>query len=77
MSKVITATFVDGVFKPDEPLNIPPQTRVRLLIVDPVGLDWSPEEAQRAWEELEQLWQEVSIDSGGVRLTRDQLHERR
>jgi predicted DNA-binding antitoxin AbrB/MazE fold protein len=77
MSKVINATFIDGVFKPDEPLNIPPQTRVRLLIVDPGIEEYSAKEVQEAWDELEQLCQEAPIHSDGVRPTRDQLHERR
>jgi predicted DNA-binding antitoxin AbrB/MazE fold protein len=75
MSQTITATFVEGVLKPDEPLDLPAGARVR-LVVEPIAIP-SPEEADKVWAELEKLWDEVSVDSGGVHLTRDQLHERR
>ena len=32
---------------------------------------------QRAWQDLERLWQQSTFDSKRDRLTRDQLHERR
>jgi predicted DNA-binding antitoxin AbrB/MazE fold protein len=77
MDHSVDAKFEDGVFKPDRPLDIPAGTRVQLIInyLD----DWptAPEEREQAAQELEQLWDEISIDSGGERLTRDQLHERR
>jgi predicted DNA-binding antitoxin AbrB/MazE fold protein len=74
MSQVITATYTDGILKPDVPLNLSPGMRVR-LIVEPLAS--SPELVQGAWEELEQLCNESPVDSGGLRLTRDQLQERR
>jgi predicted DNA-binding antitoxin AbrB/MazE fold protein len=74
MSQVITAIFENGLLKPDERLDWPAGTRVR-LIVEAVAS--SPEDKEQAWQELEKLWDEAGVDSGGVRLTRDQLHERR
>ena len=74
MSQVITATFEDGCLKPDTPLDLPPQQRVRLTID---VLEDAQKAADEAWEELERLCDEVPIDSGGEILTRDQLHERR
>ena len=75
MIEVITATFEDGVLKPDGPLNLPAHSRVR-LVVQP--LDEGTEERRRqAWEALERLWQQSALDSGGARLSRDELHERR
>jgi predicted DNA-binding antitoxin AbrB/MazE fold protein len=76
MSTAIYATYVDGVFKPDEPVNLPPQTRVRLMIVDPMAAELSPEEREAAWGELEQLWEEAPIDSGGPIPTREELYDR-
>jgi predicted DNA-binding antitoxin AbrB/MazE fold protein len=32
MSQVITATYTDGILKPDRPLNLSPGTRVRLTL---------------------------------------------
>jgi predicted DNA-binding antitoxin AbrB/MazE fold protein len=82
MSQTITATFVDGVLKPDEPLDLPAGARVR-LIVEPVVTP-SPEEADKVWAELENLGDEfdrisdeISVDSGGKLPTRDELHDRR
>jgi predicted DNA-binding antitoxin AbrB/MazE fold protein len=74
MSQVITATYADGMLKPDVQPNLAPGMRVR-LIVEP--LEYAPEAIQQAWEELERLCAEFPLDSGGMRLTRDQLHERR
>ena len=74
MSQVITATFVDGVLKPEEELALATGTRVRLI------LDvWTEILAQGpiVCAELDRLCDEIPIDSGGRRLTRDQLHERR
>ena len=73
MAQIIMATFENGILRPDEPLNLPAQARVRLTL-EPLaeGL-----EVGRAWLELEQLWDEAMVDSGGQRFTRDQLHERR
>jgi predicted DNA-binding antitoxin AbrB/MazE fold protein len=73
MSQIITATFENGVLKPDQPLSLPPGTRVRVVVE---SLE-AQAERQRAWEELERLCEEFPIDTGGERLTRDQLHERR
>ena len=74
MSQVIMATFEDGILKPDQKLDLPPRARVRLTI-ETLG-DAATSDSDRDWEELEKLWEESSIDSGGFRMTRDQLHER-
>ncbi len=75
MIQIVSATFEDGVLKPDEPLQLPPHARVRLA-VEPL-----PEEAESlqrtAWEEIERLWAQGTLDSQGERLSRAQLHERR
>jgi predicted DNA-binding antitoxin AbrB/MazE fold protein len=76
MTQVITATFEDGVLKPNERLNLQPHSRVRVAVE---LLEDETEVAlrQRAWETIERLWRECAIDSQGERLTREQLHERR
>jgi predicted DNA-binding antitoxin AbrB/MazE fold protein len=76
MDYSVDAKFEDGVFKPEKPLDIPPGTRVQLIIN---YVDWpiSQEEREKVWQEFDQLCEEISIDSGGERMTRDQLHERR
>jgi len=73
MNQVITATFENGVLRPDQPLGLPSGVRVRVL-VEPLQ---TPGERQEAWEEFDRLCEEISVNSGGARMTRDQLHERR
>jgi predicted DNA-binding antitoxin AbrB/MazE fold protein len=74
MSQVITATFVDGVLKPEEELALASGTKVRLMLAT-----WADVRAQgqAACTELDRLCDEFPIDSHERRLTRDQLHERR
>jgi predicted DNA-binding antitoxin AbrB/MazE fold protein len=73
MSHTIHATFEDGVFKPDTPLQLPSNTRVR-LVIEP--LTATEPESVAAWRDLEQLWDEVEIDSGSPPPTREELHDR-
>jgi hypothetical protein len=75
MTTQVTATFVHGMFKPDQALPLPEQSRVRLTI-EPIE-DWSPEGAIAAWEALKARLRERPIHGGGKRFTRDELHERR
>ncbi|HKI36966.1 MAG TPA: antitoxin family protein [Gemmataceae bacterium] len=76
MIQVITATFEDGVLKPNEPLKLPPHSQVRLA-VEPLDEDDERVRRQHAWETVELLWRRSTIDSQGERLSRAQLHERR
>lgn len=71
----ITATFENGMFKPDQPLPLAERSRVRLTI-EPIEA-WSPETAQAAWEALKAQIREQPLHLGGKRFTRDELHERR
>ena len=73
MSRIITATFEDGVFKPQENLSLAAGTKVQ-LVVTPCSPGNSGGDDPLA--ELDLLCIEHPIDSGGARLTRDQLHER-
>jgi len=74
MSQTVLATFDNGVFVPDAPLPLPVHARVRLTI-EQVAAKADGDDA--AEDELEQLWKEATVNSGGVRPTRDELHERR
>ena len=75
MSTQVTATVVNGMFKPDHDLQLAEHARVRLTI-EPIE-EWSPEKARAAWESLKARLRERPIHGGGVRYTRDELHERR
>jgi predicted DNA-binding antitoxin AbrB/MazE fold protein len=73
MSQVITATFENGVLRPEQDLGLAPGTRVRLKVdVCMEGPDASPD----ACDELDNLCDESPIVSQEPRRTRDQLHER-
>jgi predicted DNA-binding antitoxin AbrB/MazE fold protein len=75
MIQIITATFEDGVLKPNEPLQLSPHSRVRLAVE---LLDEQDEQRRHlAWEAVQRLWRDSAIDSQGLRMTREQLHERR
>jgi len=75
MVQVVSATFKDGVFKPDHRPALSDSARVRLL-VEPINGDESARRDE-SWAMLQQLWTTSALNSGGDRLTRQQLHERR
>jgi predicted DNA-binding antitoxin AbrB/MazE fold protein len=75
MVQIIAATFKDGVFRPDQQPALSESARVR-LVVETIESD----EASRpdeSWTALQRLWKTSTFNSGGDRLTREQLHERR
>ena len=76
MTTQLTATVVGGMLKPDESLQLPDQTRDRVT-VEPIS-DVSPKtSAQEAWQSILARLTERPIHGGGLRYTRDELHERR
>jgi len=75
MVQVIAATFKDGVFKPDEQPALSESTRVRLVVETIEGDDSARRE--ESWAALQRLWNSTKLNSGGDRLSREQLHERR
>lgn len=75
MSQPILATFENGVLRPDTPLDLPAGTRVHIVILDPQPA-LSEEEQRNAWQGFDKLCEEISVDTGGERLTRDQLYDR-
>jgi hypothetical protein len=75
MTTQVTATFVNGMLKPDQALPLAEQARVRLTI-EPIEV-WSHERALAAWEALKAMIRERPLHLGGKRYSRDELHERR
>lgn len=77
MVQVVAATFKDGVFKPDQRPALSDSTRVR-LVVETINGDQSEEAGRReeSWASLQRLWNTSNFNSGGDRLSREQLHER-
>jgi hypothetical protein len=75
MVQILGATFKDGVFKPDQRPTLSDSARVR-LVVESIDDDESARRDE-SWATLQRLWNSSGFNSGGDRLTRQQLHERR
>lgn len=75
MPTEVLGTVENGVLTLDAALPFRERTRVRLT-VEPVEPGEPLNEAQAAWERIKQRLRERPIHSGGVKYTRDQLHER-
>ena len=77
MSQTIIATYEDGVLKPAEPLDLAPQSAVKLTIEELP----KPLEARPSKEEILALLERMSKQSkdfsSAPHMTRDELHERR
>lgn len=63
----------NGSIHLDEVLPLPDQTRVRLL-VEPVA---ETNSSSAAWERVKKRLQHRPIHGGGLRYSREDLHERR
>ena len=74
MTTQVSATLINGLFKPDESVPLAEHSRVRLTI-EPIT-DHSTE-ALAAWEAILARLKEHPIRGESVRFTRDELHERR
>ena len=75
MTTQVTATFVDGVFKPDQELSLAKQARVKLTI-EPLADQWTSEKGRAAWETMQKLIKEHPLHFGGERLSREELYDR-
>jgi len=71
----VTATYVNGVFRPDQAVNLPENARVQLTI-QPEWKETSIEELEELWREFDELAEEFPIRTSGPMPTRDELHER-
>jgi hypothetical protein len=70
----VTGTVVAGGLRLDAPIDLPDNSRVRVA-VEPLQ-EWRArfQAGLAAWERLRQQY---PINSGGLRYTRDDLHEHR
>lgn len=70
----ISVTYIDGVLRPDRRLDLPEGTRLRAAIrpesSDPAG-------AAAALETIRRISESGAFRSGGRKLTREEMHERR
>lgn len=74
MVQVVQATFRDGVFQPDERVELSDSTRVR-LVVETLEAD-EPARRVAAWAALEQIWNTSNFSSEGNYSTREERHDR-
>ncbi len=75
MIQIVSATFTNGVLRPDTPLQLLSNERVRLVVVPLEATEC--QSRLENWAAIEELWRTSRVDSGGDILTREQLHERR
>ena len=73
MTTQVTATFVNGMLKPDRELPLADHARVRLTI-EPLAEQIEP---AAAWQSLKAWIKQNPLHGLGRHLTRDELHERR
>lgn len=73
MKAVTTGTVNDRIVQLDESVELPANCRVNVSI-EPIQQDSRPSEdaLQRIFDRAD----EIQFDSGGLRFTRDELHER-
>jgi hypothetical protein len=73
MQTQFTATVVDGMLRPDEPIGLPNDSRVSVIIETSTG----PMAALAALHSLQERLKLRPVYTDGRRFTRDELHERR
>jgi len=74
MAMTTTGTLIAGVVKLDESVDIPNNSRVTIQIR---SINESPSKPADAWARLKKRLADHPIHAGGLRYTRDELHERR
>lgn len=75
MTTTVTATFENGVLRPDQALQLGEHERVKLTI-EPLADEWTPEKGRAAWEALQKLMREQPLHLGGEKFSRDELYDR-
>lgn len=68
-----TGTLIDGVVKLDEWVDVPNNSRVTVTLE---VLQYDPLKAMEALDRMLKRNQDRPVHSGGVRYTREELHER-
>ena len=69
----VEGTVIDGAIHLDQPLNLANESRVHVTVVP---VDDSEQRWDQALAALARLKREQPIGSGGLKFTREQLHER-
>ena len=77
MTTHATGMVIDGQLQLDQPLPLPNRSRVTVIVKSAIDVpaDWR-ERMTRGLAAMQKLKDEHPIGSGGVRFTREELHER-
>ena len=70
----ITVVYANGVLRPETPLNLPENSRMRIAIR---RFEVTPQQEERGRAVMDDLRHRGVIRLGGWRPTREELHERR
>jgi len=73
MTTIVQATLVNGVFLPDQEIDLPESSRVQLTIQT---LDEQRAQALEAWKSILASLAESPLHLGGKRYTREELYDR-
>lgn len=76
MTTQVMATVVDGALKLDSPLELPNETRVKLVVEVELTDEERHERGRQSFGSLQKFICEHPINSGGLRFTRDELYDR-
>jgi hypothetical protein len=74
MATQLTATVIEGQLRLDQPLDLPNDSKVIVTVES--QSEWR-EKYLKGLEEWRKFTEKHPINSGGVRFTREELHERR
>ncbi len=74
MKTIVTGTLIDRTVQLDENVDLPNHSRVSVSLE---ALGGDSDEAAAALERFLNRAEQRVFDSGGMRFTRDELHERR
>ncbi len=76
MATQLTATFANGAFHPDTPIELPNHSRVKLTIEPTAEGSGEMEDRLALWAEMREYARQHRMGSGGRRFRRDELYDR-
>jgi len=73
MKTQMTATVVNGTLKLDQPIDLPDDSRVTVLIEPVPG---STRDSMSSWKAIQERSKQSPLHTGGHRFSREELYER-
>ena len=68
--------YENGVLKPEGAVDLPEGTR-GIARIRETDSEWTPAKGRQAMDALRRISESGALNSGGVKFTRDEMHERR